>query len=127
MPFLETHEPTDAGAAEALWYIATSNPDQTRRILDHPSLRSGITDAQTPIVTLTYGEYLFGADPTRLLSDQEIESHIHPAELPMAGNILITIVSRTVPSQRQPQPPGLRATWPGSKPTWTRKSAPTTW
>ena len=97
MPFLETHEPTDAGAAEALWYIATSNPDQTRRILDHPSLSSGITDAQTPLVTLTYGEYLFGADPARLLSDREIESHIHPAELPMAGNILITIVSRTGP------------------------------
>ena len=97
MPFLETHEPTDAGAAEALWYIATSDPDQTRRILDHPSLSFGITDAQTPMVTLTYGEYLFGADPTRLLSDQEIQSHIHPAELPMAGNILITIVSRTGP------------------------------
>ena len=99
MPFLKTHEPTDAGAAEALWYIATSDPDQTRRILDHPSLSSGITDAQTPMVTLTYGEYLFGADPTRVLSDQGIQSHTHPAELPMAGNILITIVSRTGPER----------------------------
>ena len=99
MPFLKTHEPTDAGAAEALWYIATSDPDQTRRILDHPSLSSGITDAQTPMVTLTYGEYLFGADPARVLSDQGIQSHTHPAELPMAGNILITIVSRTGPER----------------------------
>ena len=99
MPFLETHEPTDAGAATALWYIATIDPDQTRRILDHPSLRSGITDAQTPRVTLTYAEYLFGADPARVLSDQGIQSHTHPAELPMAGNILITIVSRTGPER----------------------------
>ena len=94
MPFLETHEPTDAGAATALWYIATIDPDQTRRILDHPSLSSGITDAQTPLVTLTYGEYLFGTDPARVLSDRELQSHTHPAELPMTGNILITIVSR---------------------------------
>ena len=99
MPFLRTHEPTDSGAAEALWYIATIDPDQTRRILDHPSLRSGITDAQTPLVTLTYAEYLFGADPDRVLSDQGIQGHIHPAELPMAGNILITIVSRTGPER----------------------------
>ena len=99
MPFLETHEPTDAGAAEALWYIATIDPDQTRRILEHPSLSAGITDAQTPLVTLTYAEYLYGTDPTRVLSDQGIQSHIHPAELPMAGNILITIVSRTGPER----------------------------
>ena len=99
MPFLRTHDPTDSGAATALWYIASFDPDQARRILDHPSLRSGITDAQTPRVTLTYAEYLFGADPARVLSDQGIQSHIHPAELPMAGNILITIVSRTGPER----------------------------
>ena len=99
MPFLETHEPTDSGTAEALWYIATIDPDQTRRILDHPSLRAGITDAQTPRVTLTYAKYLSGTDPARVLSDQGIQSHIHPAELPMAGNILITIVSQTGPER----------------------------
>ena len=95
MPFLETHEPTDTGAAAALWHIARTNPGQTRRILDHPSLSSGITDAQTPLVALTYSEYLFGDDPDRILSDRELQSHTHPAELPMTSNILITIVSRT--------------------------------
>ena len=99
MPFLETHEPTDTGAAAALWHIARTDPGQTRRILDHPSLRTGITDAQTPLVALTYGEYLFGANPARVLSDRELQSHVHPAELPMAGNILITIVSRTGPER----------------------------
>ena len=99
MPFLETHEPTDTGAAAALWYIATIDPSQTRRILEHPSLSAGITDDQTSLVALTDGEYLFGADPAKVLSDQGIQSHTHPAELPIAGNILITIVSRTGPER----------------------------
>ena len=99
MPFLETHEPTDTGAAAALWHIARTDPGQTRRILDHPSLSSGITDAQTPLVTLTYGEYLFGANPARVLSDPELQTHTHPATLPMTSNILITIVSRTGPER----------------------------
>ena len=52
MPFLDTLEPTDAAALEAMAWLAYTEIFALREILAHPTLKDGITDEWTPVVTL---------------------------------------------------------------------------
>ena len=52
MPFLETLEPTDTAALEALSWLAYTEILALREVLAHPTLQDGITDDWAPVVAL---------------------------------------------------------------------------
>ena len=52
MPFLDTLEPTDSSALEAMSWLAYTEILALREILDHPTLKDGITDDWAPVVAL---------------------------------------------------------------------------
>ena len=52
MPFLDTLEPTDAAALEAMSWLAYTEIFALREVLAHPTLKDGITDEWAPVVAL---------------------------------------------------------------------------
>lgn len=52
MPFLDSVEPTDAAALEALAWLAYTEILALREVLAHPTLKDGITDKWAPVVAL---------------------------------------------------------------------------
>ncbi|MYC36544.1 MAG: M1 family metallopeptidase [Chloroflexi bacterium] len=52
MPFLDSLEPTDAAALEALSWLAYTEIFALREVLTHPTLQNGITDEWAPVVAL---------------------------------------------------------------------------
>ena len=93
MPFLQTHQPMDTGAASSLAYISWYDRAAANAVADHPWLEGGITDDQTAAVALTHGEYISGGNPAKVLSTAAPQFHLLQAALPMAGEIWITIAT----------------------------------
>ena len=93
MPFLQTHQITDTGAVSALAHISLRDRPAADQIVNHPTLSGRIEDKDTVAVTLTYGEWLLGSNPTRLLEASSINWHTHQASLPLSGTAAITIVT----------------------------------
>ena len=54
MPFLETLEPPDVAAVEALETLAWYDPGVLREVLTYPAIAGGITDQWAPIVATLY-------------------------------------------------------------------------
>ncbi|MYC32230.1 MAG: M1 family metallopeptidase [Chloroflexi bacterium] len=52
MPFLDTLEPTDTAALEAMAWLAYTEIFALREVLAHPTLKGGITDEWAPVVAL---------------------------------------------------------------------------
>ncbi len=52
MPFLDTLEPTDAAVLEALSWLAYTEILALREVLEHPTLKNGITDEWAPVVAM---------------------------------------------------------------------------
>ena len=52
MPFLDTLEPTDTAALEALSWLAYTEIFALQEVLAHPTLKDGITDEWAPVVAL---------------------------------------------------------------------------
>ena len=52
MPFLDTLEPTDTAALEAMSWLAYTEIFALQEVLAHPALKDGITDEWAPVVAL---------------------------------------------------------------------------
>ena len=96
MPFLETVEPSDAGAIASLRHLVAENPGQFRDFLAHPTLRGGITDEWIDVVIVSpvvdFVPDLF----TSLLDPSIVAVEKRTIVLPLAGEIDLAIV-RTSP------------------------------
>ena len=90
---LETLSPADVLAVDSLRWIAYYDPRQTFRIIDHPAISDGITDAETKIVA-TLGrvsENNPGLVDT-LLNQEKVTLEERTITLPLAGEVELTII-----------------------------------
>ena len=108
MPFLETFEPADTLATEALRRLASLKDDteetdseepseQFKRVMEHPNISDGITDEETKIVATLKGvsENNPGLVDTLLDSDKVVLEE-RTISLPLAGEVQLSII-RTRP------------------------------
>ena len=97
MPFLESLEPPDEMAVEALTDLAAFSPANFARAMSHPALADGVTDSEAPIVAMLRGVYRTAPSLVGVLLDP---SRVHverkTARLPLSGEVVIVIV-RTKP------------------------------
>ena len=92
MPFLETLQPADALAMEALADLAYFEPSSYQRVMAHPVVRDGITDEEAKLVAL-----LFETVPShpellaRLLDPGSTLVEERTIRLPLAGDVALAI------------------------------------
>ena len=97
MPFLETIEAPDAVATTALRRLVYFDTEKFKQLLDHPAIRDGIDDREAKIVaTLRKVVELNPALVDTLLDPEQVTLEERKIELPMAGEVLLTII-RTRP------------------------------
>ena len=97
MPFLTTIEPLDVSALDALSDLAAFKEGSLARVMAHPSLARGITDALTPIVAMLYGVAKTNPPLTdRLLDPEGVDLERRSITLPLTGDVDLVIV-RTGP------------------------------
>ena len=97
MPFLETLEPADSKAVEALGQMALWEEAQFQRVMAHPTLQDGITDYWAKIVTTLYTVAKFDAPAIdQLLDPDQVSIEERTIELPLGGETLLVVI-RTSP------------------------------
>ena len=97
MPFLAAIEPLDVSTLNTLARLAGNKEELLQRVLAHPSLTEGVTDALTPIVTMLYGVAEANADLVdKLLTPESITIERRSIVLPLTGQVELAIV-RTRP------------------------------
>ena len=98
MPFLNTFEPVDAAAVDGLARLHhNSDGDYLHQVLNHPSLRDGIDDADTLIVAVL--PHVVERVPEKLnilLDPGQIYRQERKIMLPLAGEITVATI-HTVP------------------------------
>ena len=97
MPFLETLEPPDVSAIEALTNLAWYRENDFQRVLSHPTLSVGITDDWAKVVATLYG--VSTKNPLlidTLLDPKQITLEERIIDLPLAGETHLAII-RTGP------------------------------
>ena len=98
MPFLNTFEPVDAAAVDGLARLHhNGDGDYLHQVLNHPSLRDGIDDADTLIVAVL--PHVVERVPEKLnmlLDPGQIYRQDRKITLPLAGEITVAII-HTVP------------------------------
>ena len=93
MPFLDSIEPADHHALGSLAILGYEDPNEFDRVLSHPVLADGITDEETPIVTLLYD--VRSTNPSlvdTILEPTSTSVEERDIELPLAGPVRLTIV-----------------------------------
>ena len=93
MPFLDSIEPADHHALGSLAILGYEYPNEFDRVLSHPVLADGITDEETPIVTLLYD--VRSTNPSlvdTILEPTSTSVEERDIELPLAGPVRLTIV-----------------------------------
>ena len=101
MPFLATLEPPDAAAVNALARLAWNDAGALQEVLQHPTLRDGISDEWAPIVAMLYD--VNQAAPSFL------ETLLDPAQVTLEGRtVTLThsgavdlVIIRTGPGARR--------------------------
>ena len=101
MPFLKTAEPADLSAVKSLWNVLVDNPSQFDQTMNHPTVRTGITDGWTSVVATLAS----AADNNprlihTLLDPQTVSVESRKIDLPLSGSIELTIV-RTEPGPKR--------------------------
>ena len=96
MPFLQTHQPTDAGAAGALNYLDYNNSEDAQEVVAHFEARGGMTDEDTVRVALAYTESLFGGTTAEILLRQNLETSGRTVQLPRSGDVRVTIAKAEI-------------------------------
>ena len=97
MPFLESLEPPDEMAVEALTDLAAFSPANFARAMLHPALADGVTDSEAPIVSMLPGVYRTAPSLVDVLLDpSQVHIERKTARLPLSGEVVIVIV-RTKP------------------------------
>lgn len=97
MPFLETLEPTDTAALEAMSWLAYTEILALSEVLAHPTLKEGITDEWAPVVALM--DSVNEAAPAflrPLLDPEQATVERRSITLPHTGNTDLVII-RTSP------------------------------
>ncbi len=93
MPFLASLEPADYAAMEALYKLSSFRPTSFLKIVEHPTLASGISDEWAPIVAT-----LFGVDRSNsqlieaLLDPEQVTLEKRSIKLPLAGDVQLAII-----------------------------------
>ena len=93
MPFLDTIEPADPLVLMSLGIVAEDSQAAFSDIMDHPMIADGITDDETPVVSLIH--YVRRDSPDqldRLLTSGATEIERRGIELPLAGTVTLVIV-----------------------------------
>ena len=93
MPFLDSIEPADHHALGSLAILGYEDPNEFDRVLSHPVLADGITNEETPIVTLLYD--VRSTNPSlvdTILEPTSTSVEERDIELPLAGPVRLTIV-----------------------------------
>ncbi len=93
MPFLETLEPTDAAALDALSWLAYTEILALREVLAHPTLKDGITDEWAPVVALM--DSVNEAAPAflrPLLDPKRVDVERHAVTQPHTGAVDLAII-----------------------------------
>ena len=97
MPFLESLQPADALAVEALANIAYRHLPTFKRVVGHPSISDGITDEEARVVAVLDSEYLADASLVdTLLDPAAVSVEERAVTVPLAGEMTLAIV-RTGP------------------------------
>ena len=97
MPFLQTVEPADGGAMEALRRMAAYQLENFERVMAHPTLSGGVTDEWARVVTVLGGVSGYDADRIDVLLDpRRVSVEERVIDLPLAGTVTLAIV-RTRP------------------------------
>ncbi len=101
MPFLDTLEPTDAAALEALSWLAHTEILALREVLAHPTLKDGITDEWAPVVALM--DSVNEAAPAflrPLLDPEHVTVERRAVTLPHSGSADLNIIRTGTGSSR---------------------------
>ena len=93
MPFLASIEPPDAAALQSLSQLAGGNGQWFNKVMSHPTLRGGITDDLTPIVSTLDGV----ADTSPglvdvLLDPSRVSVERRTISLPLSGEVVLCII-----------------------------------
>ena len=97
MPFLTAIEPADVSAMESLARMAEFRENAIERVMMHPSIAGGITDALTPIVAMLNGvAKVKPALIDTLLDPNSVSLERRSINLPLTGEVDLAIV-RTRP------------------------------
>ena len=92
MPFLETFEPVDALATRSLWRLDGAS-EEFRRVMAHPTISDGISDAETAIVATLNGASEFNPDIfDQLLDPDTVTLEERTIDLPHTGEMPLTII-----------------------------------
>ena len=93
MPFLQTVEPADAAATQALGHMAAYKPENFQRVMAHSTLSGGISDEWAKIVTVLGA--VSDSDPDRidvLLDPEQVRVEERVIDLPLAGAVTLAII-----------------------------------
>ena len=93
MPFLDTLEPTDAAALEAMSWLAYTEILALREVLAHPTLEDGVTDEWAPVVALM--DSVNEAAPAflrPLLDPAQVTVERRAVALPHSGSVDLNII-----------------------------------
>ena len=93
MPFLQTVEPADAAATQALGHMAVYRPENFQRVMAHPTLSGGISDEWAKVVTVLGA--VSDSDPDRidvLLDPEQRRVEERVIDLPLAGAVTLAII-----------------------------------
>ena len=97
MPFLQTIEPVDGGAMEALWRMAAYRAENFERVMAHPTLSGGISDEWAKVLVVLAAAGGLAPDLIDVLLDPRrvsVEERI--IDLPLVGEVTLAII-RTRP------------------------------
>ena len=101
MPFLLTVEPPDASALESLSQLSEGKGRWFSTVMAHPTLREGITDDLTPIVSTLGGVSDENPDLLNVLLDpSRVSVEWRTISLPLSGELVLCII-RTAPGHAE--------------------------
>ena len=99
MPFLKSLEPDDVLAVRGILRLATDDDDSLlATLINHPSLRNGITDAQTTLVTAA-GTMWDADEIHRLLNSDYADIEILSSSTMLTPDLKVSIVRTGTQSQ----------------------------
>ena len=93
MPFLQTVEPADGGAMEALRRMAAYQLENFERVMAHPTLSGGISDEWAKVVMVLGAVSGFAPDRIDTLLDPgQVNLEERVIDLPLAGAVTLAII-----------------------------------
>ena len=101
MPFLDIIEPADALATTALRRLVYFDGDEFQKLLEHPAIGDGITDQEAKIVVTLREVIELNPELVDILLDPDQTTLEERAiELPLAGEVLLTIIRTRAGAER---------------------------